>query len=53
MNNIIYQTEEIRNWPGPGNDLKRTVWQPSGQVGTSNAVSDASYVFETADEKLP
>jgi hypothetical protein len=28
--------EEIRNWPE---------WWPSGQVGTGNAESDASYVL--------
>jgi hypothetical protein len=39
------QREEIRKWPGPGGVLKRTEWWPSGQVGTGNAVSDASYVL--------
>jgi hypothetical protein len=37
--------EEIRSWPGPGDVLKRTVWWPSGQVRTDNAVSDASYIL--------
>jgi hypothetical protein len=28
--------EEITNWPGSVSVLKRTVCQPSGQVGTGN-----------------
>jgi hypothetical protein len=39
------QREEIRNWLGLGGVLKRTVWWLSGQVGTGNTVSDASYVL--------
>jgi hypothetical protein len=37
--------EEIRNLPGLGGVLKMTVWWPSGQVGTGNAVPDAFYVL--------
>jgi hypothetical protein len=37
--------EEIRKWLGLGGALKRAVCWHSGQVGTGNAVSDASYVL--------
>jgi hypothetical protein len=38
--------EDIIKWPEPGGVLKRKVWWSSGQVGTVNAVSDASYVLK-------
>jgi hypothetical protein len=41
INNMRDWREEIRNWPELGDVLKRTVWWPSGQVGTDNAVLDA------------
>jgi hypothetical protein len=42
---MIDWREEMRNRLGPVGVLKMTVWWPSGQVRTGNAVSDVSYVL--------
>jgi hypothetical protein len=46
------QRKDIRNWPGLGDVLKRTVW-PSGQVGTGNAATDVFTSIMRVDERLP